>query len=1177
MIELEEGLGNLSILNGIDVGYDKKKYGENSKYEITKDISEMYNNLKYDKRDFYIIRYKNLSIAYIKSSSYRYNDNLFISFTPVFKAILENNDVMNNFYSYFNEPKTFNGLLSNIKKMINAIATCYNIKDKKEIMNDIDFLTLLPDENRYDLALKRDNLKHNIYGFEPIWSGSDIKNISKKTNATVHGNFLRPTNSDYKNDLEKRLKKYINSKLPDLSIFEKMNDLKTIINDIKKFKIKDIVYSVSNYSPYKIDMNDLLNGKDIYIEYDSDKGFNYWYYNEIDAPRKILIKIKYEDGKILTDGIFGVDHYSKDKEEKIKPISEFTFMPIKKEENESVDIDGNILTEGVQDLRKYFPMLDDATFNKALALDPTYKGGDKVGSFTTWILHLIYNNLKNIENEKKWNELMVKYPDGINPKTGQPFNKFEKLPEIMDEDLYKIPESINEYLRFQKYLNKIDTYKSLPELDKAIDEVKNAHLTEIEKVDRIMKIVKEAEKVGLEKVYEDSKWYVGVPTTKESSCWFNQVSSWCTTSASGGYYEGYLEKYGGKYFINVNKDTGEIYQFHFESGQTMDSYDKSIDIADIMGDDLKIMKFYIEYIIKNVDTNKQSSYNILNLIKEDIAWYNCIKDNKELKNSVDELIENYINENNIFNLTSSLYEIISSNKKLFQKYNELYKSNKLIGVDIDYVANELFKDNYSNYGFVKLIEKYDNIYDKFCEYFKNNISEIFQHTFDEDAEIYKILKSNELFNNYYKKEAITRLTGDEGNLLLNNSSYVLRFTDKDFLKFCDENNLMNYFYEFVKTHIEKFFKDVFCYNYYVDEDNASNLANYKEIRTLFRNEFDNLNNYSSYDLNKIKLNIVQTFFGFDFIFDKLFNNPNFKLDIDTLLSGTKILKRLSGMLDKDDVLLSTANSLLGFTNKERYFNKLENNFIFVGCNFETLYDDGYHRDSVSKDFFTKTIENGNVEFDYWNDYDYSIEDIFSYLPSETIEWFDENLKENGYSYNFKQYVNAIKHNQDNDEIMEKLNYENLLDWLRRCCHNTWQISAEDEAFNDIKDATEEYVNGKIDYSYDINNGGPGIVYNKETLIEIIRYCFDEYINGTLDPEEYIMEDFEGILIEYNEENKLSISEPYNGWDGYSYFDGNFDTIIRDSYGEDFTFPKIDLEKTEDDITESFFSLYKNRL
>ena len=1183
MIELEEGLGNLAIINGSGVylGDHKNRYGENSEYQITTDIKEVYRNLDERMRDFYIVRYKKLNVANICPRRY---SQISFEYTPNFESMVHNSygDPSIKNYSYFSEPKTFNGFVDNIKKIIKAIAICFNIDDKKTIINDIDFLTLLPDNNRIELTQKRYKLKDKIYGFEPIdrygnsdWSPSDqqsrAKNISKKLNTNVHGNFLRPEDKVYKSQLQDRLKKYIDSKLPDLSIFKKMDNIKTIINDIKRFKIKDIVYSVNSYDPYNINFEDLINGKDVYIKYRSDA-----YYTKLDAPGKILVKIKLEDNKLSTDGIYGtyqvyVDRSLGKTETKIKPINEFTFMP--KKTDESIEKNGDILTEGVQDLRKYFPMLDDATFNKALSLDPTYKGGDKVGSFTTWILHLIYNNLKNIENEKKWNELMAKYPDGINPKTGQPFNKFEKLPEIMDEDLYKIPESINEYLRFQKYLNKIDTYKSLPDLDQAIDEVKNAHLTEIERVDKIMKIVKEAEKVGLEKVYEDSKWYVGVPTTKESSCCFSQVSSWCTTSSSGGYYEGYLKNYGGKYFINVNKDTGAIYQFHFESGQTMDAHDKSIDVADIMGDDLKIMKFYMEYIVENVDIHNNSSYDILDLIKKDIAWYNCIKDNKELKSRVDNLIEEYLTENNIFDLPSSIYEIISSNKNLFQKYNSLYKSKELKNSENDYILKNLFNNHYANYGFIKLIEKYDNVYEEFCEYFKTHTAEIFAHTFDENPEIYRILKLNELFNNYFKKEAITRLTGDEGNLLLNNSSYVLRFADKNFLKYCEENDLMNYFYDFVKTHPDKFFNEIFCYLYYIDEDTAINLAKYKEIRTILRGEIDNADKY---ELNRIRLNMIEEFFGSDFIFDKLFKNPNFKLDNDTLLRGTKILKRLSGMLDDDNVLLSTANSLLGWYDKGRHIVKVGDKFIFTGAYFDSFYDYSYHRECVSKEFYSETLQNGNVNFDYWNDYNYSIEDLFSSLPSETIKWFDENLKENGYSYNFKQYSNAIKHNQDDDEILEKLNYEDLLDWLRRCRDGASQRSAEDEAFNDIKNATEEYVYGDLDYGYQIEGGYPGIVYKKDTLISIIRNCFDNYVNERLDPED-IMEDFEAIIVNYNNDEKLSISEPYNGWDGYSYFDENFDTMIRDSYGEDFTFPKVDLEKTEDDITESFFSLYKNRL
>lgn len=37
-----------------------------------------------------------------------------------------------------------------------------------------------------------------------------------------------------------------------------------------------------------------------------------------------------------------------------------------------------ILFEGIEDLKRYFPKLNDETLHKLVALDPTYKGGDQL-------------------------------------------------------------------------------------------------------------------------------------------------------------------------------------------------------------------------------------------------------------------------------------------------------------------------------------------------------------------------------------------------------------------------------------------------------------------------------------------------------------------------------------------------------------------------------------------------------------------------------------------------------------------------------------------------------------------------------------------------------------------------------------------------------------------------------
>ena len=87
--------------------------------------------------------------------------------------------------------------------------------------------------------------------------------------------------------------------------------------------------------------------------------------------------------------------------------------------------------------------------------------------------------------------------------------------------------------------------------------------------------VRKIKEMGAEKVYEDNDWLIIVPKTREAAIYYGKGTKWCTAS-TGGY--NYFERYNneGKLYININKNTGDKYQFHFESNSFMDAEDKPI-------------------------------------------------------------------------------------------------------------------------------------------------------------------------------------------------------------------------------------------------------------------------------------------------------------------------------------------------------------------------------------------------------------------------------------------------------------------------------------------------------------------------------------------------------------------------------------------------------------------------
>ena len=75
--------------------------------------------------------------------------------------------------------------------------------------------------------------------------------------------------------------------------------------------------------------------------------------------------------------------------------------------------------------------------------------------------------------------------------------------------------------------------------------------------------------------YEDDTWKVVIPKTHEAACYWGKGTEWCTAVRDNDYYYDMYSEQDSLY-ININKQTGEKYQFHFPSNQFMDRYDRDI-------------------------------------------------------------------------------------------------------------------------------------------------------------------------------------------------------------------------------------------------------------------------------------------------------------------------------------------------------------------------------------------------------------------------------------------------------------------------------------------------------------------------------------------------------------------------------------------------------------------------
>lgn len=314
-------------------------------------------------------------------------------------------------------------------------------------------------------------------------------------------------------------------------------------------------------------------------------------------------------------------------------------------ENMDLKISDFWLFEGITEFAKQFPKMSEEKLRKLIALDPTYKGGEQVGKYGNWIIRLFYNNLKNSEMMQQYRDFYTKN-NGINPKTGKIIEKPELLPATPWEDADKLPNLLKQYDMLKNKIKKpITDFKSIPELYQAIDAFTNEGVPQDKKAMERYYIFKNAEKKGLKIIYNDKDWIIGIPETFESSKMFGNDTNWCTTAHNGSYYNEYLNQYGGQYYILLDKETGELFQFHFESNQFMNEYDHQIDMYNFTEEEPKICEFLNEYKNKLVKTKSEEEIEYDKITQLLNSFNEICSDPKRINREI--LYENYTDDVNI--------------------------------------------------------------------------------------------------------------------------------------------------------------------------------------------------------------------------------------------------------------------------------------------------------------------------------------------------------------------------------------------------------------------------------------------------------------------------------------------------------------------------------------------------
>lgn len=389
----------------------------------------------------------------------------------------------------------------------------------------------------------------------------------------------------------------------------------------------------------------------------------------------------------------------------------------------------------------WYSDIDEDIFKQIVSADPT-SGPNKVGKYSKWLLKLYKtNNLKL-------------------------------------EDLYKATEYLNYFIKFNNRIEvkDINRYKSLPELYNAI----RGFMENPEQATSNSDEARQIKKSEAKKVYEDNEWVVIVPLTHRAACYYGKGTQWCTASKDN---DDYFNQYNsqGPLYININKQSGKKYQFHFESSQFMDETDSPIveycygeiegnTIAEELEFNDSICKFYINTVGDNATKLFRVVEDYTNVAEDErvVIYRNKLDDLYEIespyvydiKTSNYRLINNciaYVNKENKWSLISGkgelLNDIVSDSipEPIIETENELIIFKTILNnicsfsvvknVEDGYISRHDWNNFYSvNVNEIYSIHTFNDGYSLAFVVFKNNGTADLVNT-NEDFNVYEDLTS----------------------------------------------------------------------------------------------------------------------------------------------------------------------------------------------------------------------------------------------------------------------------------------------------------------------------------------------------------------------------------------------------------------------------------------------------
>ena len=345
-------------------------------------------------------------------------------------------------------------------------------------------------------------------------------------------------------------------------------------------------------------------------------------------------------------------------------------------------------------------------------------------------------------------------------------------------------------------------------------------------------------------IYEDEIWKVLIPKTHEASCYWGQGTEWCTAVRDNDYYyNSYSEQ--GPLFININKQTGDKYQFHFESEQFMDEDDLSIDepIFENMNASTELINFYQSYF----NDDKEKFFRLKYEISDDNYYsYKIYKVNSNFyiysktydKFITDEPILDYYIDTNYNEYVIIRLELVEGWVIYNSYYGEVFAENKFDAIgEFDYdwayvkkgtqwniindtaelLSDEWFDDMFKYEGGSHLIQVTNNGKANLLDLADGELllSEwVDEIGYDEDIDFLGIVKKDNRYNllNDHGEFVLPMFVDDyETNTIFTGSEYLIPIQLNGKWNFCGQYNK--------KLQSSIWFDDwAQSYNHYSDHD-----------------------------------------------------------------------------------------------------------------------------------------------------------------------------------------------------------------------------------------------------------------------------------------------------------------------------------------------------------------------